>query len=96
MNLNQLTIIGFIGCNAEIKPLSNGTPVTKFSVATTTSWKEEKGEWKEERQWHNVVEFWTRLRPDGIAPCQGHPHLRPGELTTRQCSTGRTGRTAHR
>lgn len=30
MNLNQLTIIGFIGRNAEIKQLPNGTPVAKF------------------------------------------------------------------
>jgi single-strand DNA-binding protein len=57
MNLNQLTIIGFIGRNAEIKPLPNGIPVTKFSVATTRSWKDEKGEWKENTQWHNVVAF---------------------------------------
>ena len=37
MNFNQLTIIGFIGKNAETKQLPNGTPVTKFSVATTRS-----------------------------------------------------------
>jgi hypothetical protein len=37
MNFNQLTIIGYIGKNAETKQLTNGTPVTKFSVATTRS-----------------------------------------------------------
>jgi hypothetical protein len=37
MNLNQLSIIGFIGKNAETKYLPNGTPVTKFSVATKNS-----------------------------------------------------------
>ncbi len=42
MNLNQLTIIGFIGKNAETKDLPNGTPVVKFSVATKKSWKDEK------------------------------------------------------
>jgi single-strand DNA-binding protein len=30
MNLNQLTIIGFIGRNAETKQLPNGTSVIKF------------------------------------------------------------------
>ena len=30
MNLNQLTIIGFIGRNAETKQLPNGTAVTKI------------------------------------------------------------------
>ena len=57
MNFNQLTIIGFIGKNAEAKQLPNGTPVTKFSVATTRSWKDDKGEWKDKTQWHNVVAY---------------------------------------
>ena len=55
MNLNQLSIIGFIGKNTETKYLPNGTPVTKFSVATKKSWKDENDEWKEKTQWHNVV-----------------------------------------
>jgi hypothetical protein len=53
MNLNQFTIIGFIGRNAETKQVPNGTSVTKFSVATTRSWKDDKGEWKDRTQWHN-------------------------------------------
>jgi single-strand DNA-binding protein len=57
MNFNQLTIIGHIGRNAEIKQLPNGTPVTKFLVATTRSWKDDKGEWKDKTQWHNVVAY---------------------------------------
>jgi single-strand DNA-binding protein len=47
----------FIGKNAETKYLANGTPVTKFSVATKKSWKDEKDEWQERTQWHNVVAF---------------------------------------
>ena len=42
MNFNQLTILGFVGKNAETKQLPNGTDVTKFFVATTRSWKDEK------------------------------------------------------
>ena len=57
MNLNQLTIIGFIGQNADTKQLASGTTVTKFSVATTRSWKDDKGEWKQRTQWHNVLAF---------------------------------------
>ncbi|MBV8832757.1 MAG: single-stranded DNA-binding protein [Acidobacteriaceae bacterium] len=57
MNFNQLTIIGYIGKNAETKQPPNGTPVTKFSVATTRSWKDDKGEWKDRTQWHNVVAY---------------------------------------
>jgi single-strand DNA-binding protein len=57
MNLNQLSITGFIGRDAETKYLPNGAPVTKFSVATKESWKDENDEWKEKTQWHNVSAF---------------------------------------
>ncbi len=57
MNFNQLTIVGYIGNNAETHQLTNGTPVTKFSVATTRSWKDDEGEWKNKTQWHDVVAF---------------------------------------
>jgi single-strand DNA-binding protein len=57
MNLNQHTIIGFIGKNAEAKYLPNGAPVVKFSVATKKSWKDDAGEWQEKTQWHNIVAF---------------------------------------
>ena len=37
INLNQLSLIGFVGHNAETRYLPNGTPVVKFSVATKKS-----------------------------------------------------------
>jgi len=83
MNFNQLTIIGYIGKNAEIKQLPNGTSVTKFSVATTHSWKDDKGEWKDK----NAVAHGCCLRQSFT---QAAPRLTKcthvfvqGELTTR-------------
>jgi hypothetical protein len=40
MYLNQLTIIGFTGQDADFHFTSNGTPVTTLSVATKESWKD--------------------------------------------------------
>jgi len=57
MNLNQLSIIGFIDQNAETKSLPNGTLVTKFSVATKRSWKGKNGTSQQKTQWHNIVAF---------------------------------------
>ena len=57
MNLNQLTIIGFIGRNLETKKLPNGTPVAKFSVATSKYSKNDKGEWQKKTQQHTVLAF---------------------------------------
>jgi single-strand DNA-binding protein len=84
MNLNQLTIIGFIGRNAESKSLPNGTPVTKFSVATTRSWKDDKGEWKEKTQWHNVRAFGQGFAQIAPRLLKGTHVLVQGELSTRE------------
>ena len=84
MNLNQLSIIGFIGKNAETKYLANGTPVTKFSVATKKSWKDEDEQWQERTQWHNVVAFGKGFAQLADRLAKGAHVLVQGELTTRE------------
>ena len=84
MNLNQLTIIGFLGKDAETKVLANGTPVTRFSVATQTSWKDKDGQWKERTQWHNVVAFGEGFANMQSRLVKGAHVLVQGELTTRE------------
>lgn len=84
MNLNQLSIIGFVGKNAETKYLANGTPVTKFSVATKKSWKDEKDEWQERTQWHNVVAFGKGFAQLADRLAKGAHVFVQGELTTRE------------
>ena len=84
MNFNQLTIIGFIGKNAETKQLPNATPVTRFSVATTRSWKDDKGEWKEKTQWHNVIGYGQGFAQIAPRLAKGAHVFVQGELTTRE------------
>jgi len=72
MNLNQLSIIGFVGKNAETKSLPNGTPVTKFSVATKKSWKDENDAWQQKTQWHNVVAFGKSFAQSADRLVKGH------------------------
>ena len=57
MYLNQLTIIGFTGQDADFHFTSNGTPVTTMSVATKESWKNVSGEWQSRTEWHRIVAF---------------------------------------
>ena len=84
MNLNQLSIIGFIGKNAETKYLANGTPVTKFSVATKKSWKDENDQWKEKTQWHNIAAFGRGFAQVADRLVKGAHVFVQGELTTRE------------
>ncbi len=53
---NRITLIGFIGNDAETRFTGQGVAHTRFSVATTASWKDrESGEYKNRTEWHRIV-----------------------------------------
>ena len=56
MYLNRITLIGFIGSDAE-KKVSNATNIAIFSLATKTSWKNDAGAWESRTEWHRCVAF---------------------------------------
>ena len=64
--------------------MTNGTAVTKFSVATTRSWKDGKGEWKQKTQWHNVLAFGEGFAQMAPRLVKGTHVFVQGELTTRE------------
>ena len=55
--LNQITLVGFTGSEAEVHHPQNGTVVAVVSVATKESWKDAAGEWQSRTDWHRVVSF---------------------------------------
>ncbi len=68
--LNQLTIIGFTGSDADVHYTQSGTLVTTLSVATKESWKDADGNWHSRTDWHRVVSFsqlaeYSRTLPKG-------------------------------
>ncbi len=55
-SVNKVILIGNLGRDAETSFTPAGVAVTKFSVATAHSWKDQSSdEWKEEVNWTNVV-----------------------------------------
>ena len=56
MFLNRITLIGFLGSDAE-KKVSNTTNIAVFSLATQTSWKNDAGTWESRTEWHRCVAF---------------------------------------
>jgi single-strand DNA-binding protein len=57
MYLNRLTLIGFIGADAETKTGNSGSQFTVFSVATKRSWKKAEGDWESRTEWHRCLAF---------------------------------------
>ena len=58
--LNKIMLIGNLGRDPELQVTSDGTPVTKFSLAVSRSYKSRTGEAKEETEWFNIV-AWNKL-----------------------------------
>jgi single stranded DNA-binding protein len=51
--MNQVTLIGNVGKDAEIRETPEGTLVCRFSVATTDRWTDKDGVKQERTEWHN-------------------------------------------
>lgn len=57
-DLNKVMLIGRAGKDPETRFTNNRVPVTSFSLATTSRWKDSQTqETHEETEWHNIVCF---------------------------------------
>jgi single-strand DNA-binding protein len=59
-SVNKVTLLGRLGKDAETKFTTSGVSISKFSLATNRSTKDQaSGEWKELTDWHNIVVWRT-------------------------------------
>jgi single-strand DNA-binding protein len=58
--LNKIMLIGHLGKDPDLQVTSDGTPVTRFSLAVNRSSKTSSGERKEEVEWFNII-AWRQL-----------------------------------
>lgn len=52
--INKVFLIGRLGKDPVIKHFQNDTAIAEFSLATTESYKDKEGNWKEITDWHNI------------------------------------------
>jgi single-strand DNA-binding protein len=52
---NRVQLIGNLGGKPEIKKTENGKKLAQFSLATSESFRNSKGETIKETQWHRVI-----------------------------------------
>ena len=57
---NSVQLIGRLGKDPEVKSYGENKKRAAFSIATSESYKNQKGEKVEETQWHNIV-IWGKL-----------------------------------
>lgn len=60
--VNKVTLIGHVGKAPEVRG-EGDRQFMKFSVATSSSYKDKTDTWKTDTEWHSVVVFDKRLIP---------------------------------
>lgn len=56
--VNEVTLVGYLGRDPEIRYIPEGGAVATLSLATAETWKDrQSGEQKEKTEWHRVVIF---------------------------------------
>jgi single-strand DNA-binding protein len=57
---NSVKLIGYLGKDPEVRTFESGKKMATFTIATTDSYKNQKGENVQDTQWHNLV-IWGKL-----------------------------------
>jgi single-strand DNA-binding protein len=55
----EITVIGYVGNDAEMRYTPSGVPVTSFSLAANETWKGQDGEKHEKTTWFRVT-MWRK------------------------------------
>ena len=86
---NSVRLIGNLGSDPEIRTLTSGRTVARFSLATSESYKNKQGEKISETQWHNIV-AWGNLAKIAEKVCKkGYRIAVDGKLTNRSYEDGK-------
>jgi len=82
-SVNKAILLGNLGQAPELRTTPNGRTVTTLSLATTDSYKDKNGEWKEVTEWHRVV-VWDRQAETIVAKVsKGSKVYVEGKITNR-------------
>jgi single-strand DNA-binding protein len=89
---NRITLIGFLGQDAEIRSTPNGTALTRLSLATSVSWKERNGnEYQTRTEWHRIL-CWNKLAEWSAVLQKGAYVEVEGELRYREYTPSESDR----
>ncbi len=84
---NRVQLIGRLGQDPEVKTLTSGKKLTTFSIATSDSYRNAKGDKVEDTQWHNVVAWGKVGEIAGEYLSKGQEVALEGKLTHRSYET---------
>lgn len=81
---NEITLIGNLGKDAEIKMTPSGKAVCRASLATKESWKDGSGERQSRTTWHDLVLWGPQAEVFGKWGTKGKLVFAKGTLRKRE------------
>lgn len=85
--LNKVILIGNLGADPETRTFENGQ-VSNFSIATSQTWKNDRGEKQSSTEWHRVVVRNGLSEVVSKYVKKGHKVYVEGRLKTRNYQDG--------
>ena len=82
---NKVIFIGRLGKNAEVKTAQNNKEYVVFNLATSKSWKNEKGDYESRTEWHRVY-AWSNLSSFARTLQKGQLITLEGKIKYREVS----------
>jgi single-strand DNA-binding protein len=82
---NKVIFIGRLGKNAEVKTAQNNKEYVVFSLATSESWKNERGDYENRTEWHRVY-AWSNLSSFAKTLQKGQLVTLEGKIKYREVS----------
>lgn len=84
-SLSKTMIIGNLGGDPDLRYTAGGSPIAKFSVATSDTWKDKAtGQQVERTEWHRVVVFGSLAEIAGKFGVKGSKVYVEGRNQTRE------------
>lgn len=89
--VNNVTILGRLGDDPDLRKTNSDVPVLNLSVATSETWKDRDEKEHEETEWHRLV-FFRKLAEVAAKYCRkGDQIYVEGKLKTRSWEDQKTG-----
>jgi single-strand DNA-binding protein len=82
VTVNKVFLLGFLGKDPELKYTEVGTPMCRFSLATTEQY-ERNGEKQEKTEWHNIVVWGKFAEVANRSIRKGSKVFLEGKINTR-------------
>ena len=95
-SVNKVILLGHLGKDPEVKYTPSGTPVAKFSLATSERFKDKDGNWQDRTEWHNITAWQRTAEIAGEYLKKGSQVYIEGRLRTDSWDDKETGQKKYR